>query len=213
MSEVKTEKVKKPTKKLSKSAIVLIVGLIIIAVPVIVFLSILGISALQTGTPREGTRFDNDLSPEITKDQISTLKTDLESLGNIESVDVVLSQGQVKVFIDTDDNLSEEQIDTMLVSAYNKVNSALPINTYFSATNTSKMYDLQINIYTSPEASEVGLENTRQYKLLHKNSTESQYGIDDLAHPKNPALAAELEGLTPSGETSEEENAEETSGE
>ncbi len=213
MSEVKTEKVKKPTKKLSKSAIVLIVGLIIIAVPVIVFLSILGISALQTGTPREGTRFDNDLSPEITKDQISTLKTDLESLGNIESVDVVLSQGQVKVFIDTDDNLSEEQIDTMLVSAYNKVNSALPINTYFSATNTSKMYDLQINIYTSPEASEVGLENTRQYKLLHKNSTESQYGIDDLAHPKNPSLAAELEGLTPSGETSEEENAEETSGE
>lgn len=212
MSEVKTEKVKKPKKRLSKSAIVLIVGLIIIAVPVIVFLAILGISALQTGTPREGSRFENDLSPEISKDQISSLESDLKSLSNIESVEVVLSQGQVRIFIDTNDNLNEEQIDSMLVNAYNKVNSALPINTYFSATSTSKMYDLQINIYTSPEASEIGIENGRQYKLLHKNSTESQYGIDDLAHPKNPALAAELEGLTPSSSEQESESTEENNG-
>lgn len=202
--EANPEKVKKPKKKLSKSAIVLIVGLIIIAVPVIVFLSILGISALQTGTPREGSRFDNDLTPTITNDQVSSIKADLETLGSVESVDVVLSQGQLRIFIDTADTLSEEQIDSMLVSAYNKVNSALPINNYFTATSTSKMYDLQINIYTSPNASEIGVDG-RQYKLLHKNSTESQYGIDDMAHPKNPALAAELEGLTETVEPEESE--------
>lgn len=205
MSEIKTEKPKKTKKRLSRSALVLIIGLFIIAVPIIIFLSILGISALQAGTPREGSRFDGDLKPEITKDQVSTLQSDLESIGQLDSVEIKLAQGQLRIYIDTNDSLSEEQVDSIITSAYNKVNSLLPVNTYFTSTDSSKMYDLSINVYTQVEASEIGSSNSRQYKLLHKNSTESQYEIEDLAHPKNPELAAELEGLTPSSEESESE--------
>ena len=205
MSEIKTEKPKKTKKRLSRSALVLIIGLFIIAVPIIIFLSILGISAMQAGTPREGSRFDGDLKPEITKDQVSTLQSDLESIGQLDSVEIKLAQGQLRIYIDTNDSLSEEQVDSIITSAYNKVNSLLPVNTYFTSTESSKMYDLSINVYTQVEASEIGSSNSRQYKLLHKNSTESQYEIEDLAHPKNPELAAELEGLTPSGEESESE--------
>lgn len=210
MSEVKKEKPKRTKKRLSKSALVLIIGIFIIAIPVIIFLSILGISALQTGTPREGSRFDGDLTTEITKDQVNNLQKDLETIGQIESVEVRLAQGQLRIYIDTNDSLSESEIDAIITSAYNKVNSALPISTYFTSTETAKMYDLAINVYTTVEASEIGATNSRQYKLLHKNSTESQYAIEDLAHPKNPQLAAELEGLV---EPSETENTEEESGE
>jgi hypothetical protein len=204
---------KKEKKKLSRSAIVLIVGLIIIAIPICIFVGILGISAMQTGTPREGSRFDGDLDPAITDANIESLKTKLDALSSVESLEVVLSQGQLRIFIDTVDTLSEEQVDSLLTSAYNAVNSELPISTYFTATESKKMYDLQINIYTSPTASEIGDDAGRQYKLLHKNSAEETYGIDDLAHPKDPALAAELEGLneTPAGaegETAEREPAE-----
>ena len=205
MSEIKTEKPKKTKKRLSRSALVLIIGLFIIAVPIIIFLSILGISAMQAGTPREGSRFDGDLKPEITKAQVSTLQSDLESIGQLDSVEIKLAQGQLRIYIDTNDSLSEEQVDSIITSAYNKVNSLLPVNTYFTSTESSKMYDLAINVYTQVEASEIGSSNSRQYKLLHKNSTESQYEIEDLAHPKNPELAAELEGLTPSSEESESE--------
>ena len=61
---------KKEKKKLSRSAIVLIVGLIIIAIPICIFVGILGISAMQTGTPREGSRFDgrDQKQPEKTGD-------------------------------------------------------------------------------------------------------------------------------------------------
>ncbi|MBQ6492628.1 MAG: hypothetical protein IJI92_02005 [Erysipelotrichaceae bacterium] len=194
MSEIKKDRPKKEKKRLSRSALVLIAGILIIAIPVIIFLSILGISALHSGTPREGSRFDNDLDPKITDAQVKELKADLETLGSLDSVEVVLSQGQLRIFIDTNDSLTEQQIDTMLTNAYNKVNSKLPISTYFTATDTKKMYDLQINIYTTPEASEIAATNSRQYKLLHKNSAEDQYGIDDMAHPKNEQLAAELEG-------------------
>ena len=117
----------------------------------------------------------------------------------------------MRIFIDTADTLSEEQVDSIVTSAYNAVNGELPISKYFTATESKKMYDLQINVYTTAEASPIGTDG-RQYKLLHKNSAEETYGIDDLAHPKDPALAAELEGLTPSeGETTETETEGETS--
>ncbi|MBR4461505.1 MAG: hypothetical protein IKS51_02875 [Erysipelotrichaceae bacterium] len=213
MSEIKQTKTKKKKKRLSKSALILIIGTIIIAIPVIAFLTILGISALQTGSPREGSRFDADLDPAITEQAVASLKTDLESIGSVDSVEVVLSEGQLRIFIDTRDSLSEEEVDSIVTSAYNKVNSALPVNTYFTATDSKRMYDLQINVYTTAEASPIGAENSRQYKLLHKNSMEETYSIDDMAHPKDPALAAELEGLTPEAqEVPEEETSEEGSG-
>lgn len=205
MSEVQNTKQPRKRKKLSKSALVLIIGLFIIAIPIIIFLAILGISALQTGTPREGSRFDNDLDPAITSGDVEFLQDDISTISSIENVEVILSQGQLKVYIDTNDNLTEEQVDSIVTNAYNKVNSKLPINTYFTATDSRKMYDLQINVYTVAEASPIGAENSRQYKLLHKNSTESQYSIDDLAHPKDPNLAAELEGLVPKAEEGETE--------
>ena len=214
MSEIKKEKPVRNKKKLSRSALVLIIGIIIIAIPILIFLGILGVSALHTGTPRDGSRFDNGLEPAISNDDVSALQADLETLGSIDSVEVILSEGQLKIFIDTNDNLNEQQIDSMLTNAYNKVNSKLPVSTYFTAKSNMKMYDLHIHVFSSPEASPIGSASSRQYKLLHKNSTEETYMIDDLAHPKDPALAAELEGITvdsePSeteGETVEEENA------
>ncbi|MBQ5805381.1 MAG: hypothetical protein IIW22_06375 [Erysipelotrichaceae bacterium] len=201
--KVKERPLKKETtrnqekKRLSRSALVLIIGIIIIAIPVLIFAGILGISALQTGTPRIGSRFDGDLQPAITDSDVAALKTELSAIGSVEDVEVLLAQGQLKIFIDTIDSLSAEQVDSILMSAYNKVIAKLPIGTYFTGDDSRKMYDLQINVYTSSSASAIGDENGRQYKLLHKNSTEETYGIDDMAHPKDPALAAELEGLTP----------------
>lgn len=198
MSE-KNEKPKKARRRLSRSALVLIVGIFIIAIPVVIFLSILGISALQTGTPREGSRFDGDLNPAITDTMAESLKNDLATIGSVESVEVKVAQGQVRIYIDVADSATEEQVDSILTTAYNKVNSALPIATYFTSKDNAKMYDLNINVYTKAEA-----DDSRQYKLLHKNSAEEEYGIEDMAHPKNPELVAELQGLTPEPE----ENAE-----
>lgn len=206
MSEVKKDvKKTKKRKQLSRSAIILIVGLFIIAIPIIIFLAILGISALQTGSPRDGSRFDNDLDPKITDSDLSSIENELNTISSVDEIEVILSEGQLKIYIDTNDNLDEQQIDSIISNAYNIVNSKLPVSTYFTATDSRKMYDLQINVYTVAEASPIGAENSRQYKLLHKNSTESQYSIDDLAHPKDPNLAAELEGLVPKAEEGETE--------
>lgn len=188
MDETKEIKVKQK-KKISKSALVLIIGIVIIAIPCLVFVGILGISALQTGTPREGSRFDGDLVNEITSSDVDDIEADLNTISSIESIEVILAQGQLKIYIDTDDSLNEKQVDQIVNEAYNIVTSKLPINTYFTKTDSAKMYDLQINVYTTAEDSE-----NRQYKYLHKNSAEESFAIDDMAHPKDAKLKAELEG-------------------
>ena len=197
MEETKEVKVKQK-KKLSKSGLVLLIGIIIIAIPCLVFVGILGISALQTGSPREGSRFKNDLVNEITKNDVSSIEEDLKAIGSVESVEVKVSEGQLKIFIDTDDSLTESQVDSIVTDAYNTVISKLPLGSYFTKTDEAKMYDLQINVYTVPEQSA-----NRQYKYLHKNSSEESFQIDDLAHPKDPKLVDELHGEVT--EQSEEE--------
>ena len=117
MSTKKEKKEKKEKKRLSRSAIVLIVGLIIIAIPVCIFLGILGVSYLQTGTPREGSRFDGDLEPAITEEKLSSLKDKLGQLSSVEELEVVLSEGQLRIFIDTNDSLTEDKVEALLSSA------------------------------------------------------------------------------------------------
>lgn len=187
MEEIKEKKVKQK-KKLSKSAIIVIIGIAILLIPVLVFVGILGISALQTGSPRDGSRFDGDLVNEITNDDVASIQASLETIGSIDSVEVKLSEGQLKVFIDTNDSLSEEQVDSIVSDAYTKVTSKLPVTTYFTK-GSAKMYDLEINVYTTIED-----QPNRQYKFLHKNSAEENFAIDDLAHAKDESVAAEVRG-------------------
>lgn len=178
---------KKNKKRLSSSQLAIVIGLVIIAIPVAIFAGILGISWLQTGSPRNGDRFKNDLNPTITSQDVKSLESDLASISNVEKVEVICEQGQLRIYIDCSDSLNSESVDTLLVNAYNKVNSNLSINTYFTSTDSKKMYDLLINVYTTSE----NVEN-REYKVLHKNASEEVYGIDDLAHPKDEKLVAEL---------------------
>lgn len=198
MSEIK--ETKKAKKKMSKSAIVLMVGLIIIAIPCIVFGLMLLIPALQTGTPRDGNRFTNDLNPVITTDAANSLKSELSAMSDVEDVDVILMEGQLRVYIDVKDSLSSADVDRVLNDAYNKVNSKLPVSTYFTRNANEKMYDLNINVYTTMDDTP-----SREWKLLHKNSAEDQYGIDDVAHPKDEKLVAELHGETVSSDTDDAE--------
>lgn len=199
MSETKEIKVN-VKKKSSVAKIVLIIGILIIAIPCLVFVGVLGISALQTGSPRNGSRFTNDLVNEISTSDASTLEETLKSIGSIDSVEVKVTEGQLKIYIDTNDSLTESQVDAIVSDAYSKTIAKFPIATYFTRTDSSKMYDLQINVYTTAEAT-----SNRQYKFLHKNSAEEQFQIDDLAHSKDPQLVAELTGTALPVETSDEE--------
>lgn len=196
---------KKPRKKLSKSAIVLIVGLCIIFIPLMVYGGILLSAQLQTGTPILGDRFKGDLDPAITNDDIKALEEEIAKISNVESVDIVLTSAQFRINVDATDSISSEGLDTLLDAVYSKVNQKLPISTYFKSTDTKKMYDLAINAYNFIDSQNEDMN----YVILTKNAMMETYSKQVLSEPKDADLASELRGETveptptPSGETVE----------
>lgn len=191
IKEIKTDNDKK-TKKLSKSAIVLIVGLCIIAIPCIVFLGIILSASLKTGKPILGDRFKNDLVNEISKSHCADIEKDIKALSNVELVEVELPQtGRLVVSVDVSDSLSEEETTKLAESIYETVIKTLPVNTYFTATDNARMYDLTINVYTQAQASD-----TRTYIIVTKNSQIELPSYQVVSKPLNEELAKELRGET-----------------
>lgn len=188
------KQVTKARKKLSKSALVLIIGLCIIGIPLLVYGGILLQAQLQTGTPIFGDRFVGDLDPAITDSEMSELETELGSLSKVESVNIELASAQMRVNIDTVDSITTEDLEALLEEAYDVINRKLPISTYFTSTDSKKMYDLAINAYNYIDSEDEGMN----YVLLTKNAMMSTYSIQVVSEPLDSELASELRGETPS---------------
>lgn len=181
---------KEEKKKMSKSAIVLIVGLVIIAIPCIVFLVIILSATFKTGTPISGDRFKNDLVNEISKSQISDIEDDLEKISNVEDVDSDYPEtGRLVIYVDVKDTCTAEETQKIAEEAYETVIKTLPVQTYFTATDSAKMYDLTINVYTTIEDSA-----NRTFIIVTKNSKTELPSFQNVAIPLDENLAKELRG-------------------
>lgn len=204
MSETKTKTTKK--RKLSKAAIILILGLLIILIPLGVFGSVLLHSWITNNNPVVGDRFANDLDPAITDDNMKTIKSQISSISGVDKVEIVMTTSQMRVNIDTADNLSQEQIANIAQDAYQKVNGVTPIATYFTSTNEKKMYDLAINVYNYIKEN----DETMIYVLLTKNSKMQKPETQVVSEPVNPELAYELTHVGETPETTPETTEETT---
>lgn len=188
MSEIKKQKQNK--RKMSKSATMLVIGLLVIFIPCAIYAGILISAALQTGSPILGERFDGDLDPAITKNDISSIETKLSSIDGVEEVKVVLLSGQMRVNVNVDDALTNEQIEVIIDEAYEGVTSVLSIDKYFTSNGGKRMYDLAINVYNlvDPE------DDSMVYYILTKNAMMEEKTIQLVSEPLNPDLAADLRG-------------------
>ena len=202
MSETKTTK----KRKLSKAAIILILGLLIILIPLGVFGSVLLHSWITNNNPVIGDRFANDLDPAITNDNMNSIKSQISSISGVEKVDIVMTTSQMRVNIDTADNLSQEQITNIAQDAYQKVNGVTPVATYFTSTNEKKMYDLAINVYNYIKED----DETMIYVLLTKNSKMEKPETQVVSEPVNAELAYELTHVGEVPETTPETTEETT---
>ena len=191
MEKKSFKKEKKPRKKLSKGGLVLLIGCIIIAIPCLIFGGILLGSAIQTGKPVVGSRFDNDLNPAINSSDTKSLESSIKTIGGVENCEIVLTSAQYRINVDTDDSLTSEQIESLCVEVYNAVNNKLPISTYFTSANGKKMYDLAINVYNFVDESDA-----MTYYILTKNGQMSEYSIQCVSSPQDEELAKELRGET-----------------
>ena len=188
----KTEKIVKKKKKLSRSAVVLMISSIIILIPCLVFGAILLIAQLQNNKPVIGSRYDNDLNPAISETNTKNLTSSIESLSNVEKVEIVMTTAQYRINVDTKDSISDEEMETLSNTIYDIVNKELPVSTYFTKSSDGmKMYDLSITLYNYiPD----GDDNNWMSYTLTKNSGMNEKTGQFVSKAQYPNLVAELRG-------------------
>ena len=181
---------KKTKKKLSLSAIMIIISLIIIIIPTLTISAILLSSLTQKGKPISGNRFKNDLDPAISSDKLTLLENDLKSMG-YDDIMVDLKTATLRIYIDAKDSASEDDLKVINDKIYDKVNTILPIDTYFKEHDGKKMYDLEIHSYNYLKDEP---DNNFNYVLSIKNSAMEAKSTQILSKPIDKELAAKLRG-------------------
>jgi hypothetical protein len=170
-----------------KSDGILWAGLIFFSIPVLILVVILLQSSLQTGKVIEGNRFNNDLNPEISKSVLETLEERIQGLEGYVSSEVSLEAATVIISVELNSDIDQEGFVQMVGELYTFVDETLPISTYFTSSDSMKMYDLQIDVYNRNADESINL-----HTILTKNANMLDIHIQDVSTALNPELAEEL---------------------
>lgn len=176
-------------KKLYKGDKILWAGLIFFSIPVLVLIVILIQSSLGTGKVIDGSRFKNDLSPEITQALIQETQTDLEGLDKVNMVSLNLKAATLMIEVKLDSTLKNEDFVKKATEIVNTIDVNLPINTYFTSTDTMKMYDLQVDLYNTVSETD---STVQFHTILIKNGNMLEWSIQDVSTALNEELAQQL---------------------
>ncbi len=182
----------KASKGKKKHNYLLWVTVLIIAIPCLILLYIFIGSRENSRTPVEGSRFKNALDPKITEEDLQALKTDL-TFDGAETVEINLKSATLRININTKDDMNQEAIHALMVSAYDKVIKKLPVDTYFTNKKNGedivKMYDLEISAYNYiPKSDE---EKSGQIHLSRVKNAACEQVVDDVLSAAKDKQSAE----------------------
>lgn len=189
MTQKKKTVKKSNLSKIHWPAVILILSLVLIAIPTVAIGKVLYDAFAATGTPAFGNRFEMDLDPAITKDQLSELEGKLSSETLVEGVKVTLISASLRVNVDVNDDITLDQLNALAATVYNQVIAVFPRETYFKMKENSKMYDLELHIINNIELKD---EESYKYLIFVLNSMMEEPIIQLVSDPKNPEFVTAL---------------------
>ena len=182
---------KKPSKgRWTISNTIIAVGSVLIAIPFIILGWILLNAYTATGTPILGDRFQNDLDPPITSEQIAQIERAVLDIEGVEDVDVFLKVATLRVYAHISQDLEAEEYIELAMLIYEEVIRILPVDIYFTILdNLARQYDLEIHVFTA------NMEFTADdfiYFILNQSALMLEPNIQLMSEPRDPELAEEL---------------------
>ena len=174
--------------KLKKPHVILWLCIIIVLVPCIILGVVLMNSLENSREPVVADRFKNELNPAITETDLASIRSNL-NYDNIDNLEVNLISATLRVMINTSDDMAEGDLLWILNDAADKIAAVLPIETYFTNSAATKMYDLEIHVYNTTKGSEA---LPQIYYVKTKNAANEDWVIDNYTVAKNPELAKSI---------------------
>ncbi|WP_159740640.1 hypothetical protein [Erysipelothrix aquatica] len=180
MTQKQDPKIKQPKNKTKKkhdwSFYAIIVCLVLIAIPT-VFLGYTILSATGVrGEPIIGNRFDGDLTPAIETTALETIQKNVEALGVAESVKYELETATVRINVKVAEGTDKDAIASIANQVYETTVATLPVGEYFTASDSKKMYDIEINVYNMVKPTEEQRPNFIYYIYSKSSKQESPVG-------------------------------------
>lgn len=189
MTQKKTPVKKRKISKIHWPTVVLILSLVLIAIPTVAIGKVLYDAFAATGTPLFGNRYDLDLNPKITSEQLSELESKISEEVLVDDVNITLISASLRVNVDVSDEITLEELTTLATALYSHVAAILPVETYFKMNETSKMYDLELHIFNNLELKD---DDSYKYLIFLLNSVMEEPLIQLVSDPKNPEFVEEL---------------------
>ena len=183
------KKSKRSKRRSRRTAIVFWVCLILILTPFMVLGWILLSAWLDTGSPILGDRYEGDLDPAITKNDLDSIRTSVRMIPEVEDVELELATATLRVYADVDDNANAENEKATAQSIYQAVTGVLDAGTYFTQTETKKMYDLEIHVYNLTKNRD---SEEFAYVIETKTSSMTDPILNVVSEPIDAALAQQL---------------------
>ncbi|MGM9940378.1 MAG: hypothetical protein ACI32N_00095 [Bulleidia sp.] len=191
MAENKTNRKKKINTSSHLTAVVFWICLILIVLPVGVLGWILISSSMDTGTPIFGNRFEGDLDPAITENDMNQVGDAVKGIESVDDSFVTMTSATLRVYADVADDASEETCNSVADQIYAKVAEILDPSVYFTRNGDMKMYDMEIHVYTLPERTEAEGENF-VYVIDTKTSNMAEPAKQTVSKAKDQAVADQL---------------------
>ena len=189
MSQTTKEKKVKKKGRMDAASWIIIIGLLIIAIPCAAFAYILLSAQAATGTAISGDRFTGDLDPAITETQMSDVATSVLTIEGVESSEVILKSGTLRVYVDTLDEMTPEVAEEIAYQAYDKLVEVCDPSVYFTQTASKKMYDVEVHAYNLEENRD---SDEFVYVIVNKSSSMEEPIARLVSEPLDPELAAQL---------------------
>ena len=169
--------------------IVFTVCLILILAPAIYVGRMLASTYMDSHSPVLGNRYENDLNPAITKDQLKQVDEAVGKLDGVTGHSVHLATGTLRVYVDVAEDSTAEVVQDVTGRAYEAVVAILDPNVYFSQGNDMKMYDLEIHTSNMKDGRD---KDNFIYGIFTKTSAMSAPQYQLVSSPKNAEVAQSL---------------------
>ena len=183
------KKVAKKKRNLHTTGFIFWICLILIIAPLAILGWILMSSYMDSGTPVLGNRYEGDLDPAITKDQMKEVETAIEALSDIEDYSVQMVTATMRVYVDIPDSWNVDQAKEKSKEVYKTVQSILDTDVYFTQHDGKKMYDLEVHVYNLTENRD---SDEFVYVIRNKTSSMPKSRVAVVSEPRDAALAEQL---------------------
>lgn len=182
----------KPKKRRgSKTVLVFWICLVLVLAPFVALGWILFSSSMNTHTPVIGNRYEGDLDPAITKDQMNQIKTKAAAVDGVKSADVEMATATLRVYANVAADATAESETATADAIYKAVAEVLDPSVYFTKTDTKKMYDMEIHVYTETVRKDTEGDNF-VYVIETKTSSMDAPASQVVSTAKDPELAQQL---------------------